>query len=167
MEKGAVVHEQRLHTTGLAVVLGLAFVMFINIGILIDSADNSPSTPVVALLVGSAVALLLGVLALLASRILVQVTAVAGGRQLEIRYGPGGHLRQVLSPDSIESVRQIKLSALQTGGWGYRGSLKFLHRAALVTRRGEALEVTLSKGRRFVVTVDNPGEFVDALQMIG
>ena len=54
---------------------------------------------------------------------------------------------------------------MQTGGWGYRGSLRLFKRAALVTRRGEALELTLTRKRRFIVTVDDPAVFVAALDL--
>jgi hypothetical protein len=51
------------------------------------------------------------------------------------------------------------------GGWGYRGSLKLFRRAALATRRGEALEIQLIGKRRFIVTVDNPEDYVAALNI--
>jgi hypothetical protein len=34
-----------------------------------------------------------------------------------------------------------------------------------VTRRGEALELTLTRKRRFIVTVDDPAVFVAALDL--
>jgi hypothetical protein len=60
--------------------------------------------------------------------------------------------------DEIASVRAIDLKPLQWGGWGYRGSLRFFGRAAWVLRAGEALEVRLTDGRVFAVTVDGAAE---------
>ena len=72
-------------------------------------------------------------------------------------------VRQVFAADQIVSANARTLSAMQMGGWGYRGSLKILHRAAVVTRRGDALELQLTGERRFVVTVDEPAAFAAAL----
>jgi Domain of unknown function (DUF1648) len=58
----------------------------------------------------------------------------------------------------IASVRAINLQPLRWGGWGYRGSLRLLGRAAWVLRAGEALEVRLTDGRVFAVTVDGAAE---------
>jgi hypothetical protein len=54
---------------------------------------------------------------------------------------------------------------MQMGGWGYRGSLKLLRQAAVVTRGGDALDVRLTGKRRFIVTVDSPEDFIHALDL--
>ncbi|MEV8250671.1 DUF1648 domain-containing protein [Microbacterium sp. NPDC076768] len=56
--------------------------------------------------------------------------------------------------DDVESVRVIEVDPFgEFGGWGLRYGLD--GRYAVVLRRGEALEVTRTAGRRFVVTVDD------------
>jgi hypothetical protein len=87
------------------------------------------------------------------------------GRALEVIYGLGGLIRQVFGPERLVSASARNYSMMQMGGWGYRGSLKLLHRAAVVTRRGDALDLRLAGNRRFIVTVDSPGDFVRALDL--
>ena len=96
-------------------------------------------------------------------RVVVRVIQMESGRALLVAYGPGGHLRQVFEPSEIESAQVRELSFTQMGGFGYRGSLRLLRRAALSTRRGDALELHLTRGRKFFVTVDDPADFVSAL----
>jgi hypothetical protein len=73
-------------------------------------------------------------------------------------------VRQAFEPAEIEGAYARNFSFAEMGGWGYRGSLRLMRRAALVTRRGNALELELSRRRRFIVTVDEPDEFVSALR---
>jgi len=93
----------------------------------------------------------------------VRVVEDSRGRSLSILYGPGGLVRQRFASGEILTATCEQLSPLKSGGWGYRGSLRFFKRAALVTRRGEALVLSLDGGRTFSVTVDGPDDFVRAL----
>jgi hypothetical protein len=93
----------------------------------------------------------------------VRVVEAPRGRALEVLYGPRGIVRQFFGPDQLVAAHTGHFSYLQMGGWGYRGSLKLIRRAALATRRGDALDVDLSGKRRFIVTVENPASFVAAL----
>ena len=102
---------------------------------------------------------------LLFTRVVVRVVQSESGRGLEILYGPGGFVRQEFEPAEIEGAYARNLSFAEMGGWGYRGSLRLMRRAALVTRRGNALELELSHRRRFIVTVDEPDDFVSALKV--
>ncbi|MGH8914669.1 MAG: hypothetical protein ACRDZM_09165, partial [Acidimicrobiia bacterium] len=52
----------------------------------------------------------------------------------------------------ISSARAIDLEPSEWGGWGWRASP---NGSAIVLRRGDALEVTFTGGRRFAVTVDD------------
>jgi hypothetical protein len=47
------------------------------------------------------------------------------------------------------------LRPVRYGGWGYRGSLRLLKKAAVVLRRGPAVIFALSGDRRYIVTVDD------------
>jgi hypothetical protein len=93
----------------------------------------------------------------------VLVTQREAGPALEVRYGPGGFIRQVFTHDRLVNAKAENMSFMEMGGWGYRGSLTILKRAALATRRGDALMVQLDKSKIFIVTVDEPQRFVDAL----
>ena len=165
MSSGPVLVEQRLRSASLAVVLGLVLAVFVNFGVIFSNTSDGNAVPTVALIVSYSVLLILFVFFLLVLRIVVRVVATPKGRTLEVLYGPGGFVRQVFGPGKLESASAENLSIMQTGGWGYRGSLKLFKRAALVTRRGEALELTLTRKRRFIVTVDDPAVFVAALDL--
>ncbi len=108
-------------------------------------------------------AVVVAVVAVLASRIVARVVQTADGRRFEVVYGPGGMIRQSFDATDIEHAQATSLSLLRTGGWGYRGSLALLRRAAVVTRSGDALRLDLSQGRRFAITVDDPTSFAEAL----
>ena len=108
-------------------------------------------------------AVVVAVVAVLASRIVARVVQTADGRRFEVVYGPGGMIRQSFDATDIEHAQATSLSLLRTGGWGYRGSLALLRRAAVVTRSGDALRLDLSRGRRFAITVDDPTAFAEAL----
>ncbi len=85
----------------------------------------------------------------------VHVTAgVRGVRAVPPTAWPGVRIPL----DRIASARAIDLRPMRWGGWGYRGSLRFLGRAAWVLRAGPALELTLVDGRVFAVTIDGAGE---------
>ena len=107
--------------------------------------------------------LVVAVVAVLASRIVARVVQTSDGRRFEVVYGPGGMIRQSFDATDIEHAQATSLSLLRTGGWGYRGSLALLRRAAVVTRSGDALRLDLSRGRRFAITVDDPTAFAEAL----
>lgn len=108
-------------------------------------------------------AVVVAVVATLASRIVARVVQTPDGRRFEIVYGPGGMIRQSFDAADIEGAKPTTLSLVRTGGWGYRGSLTVLRRAAVVTRGGDALRLDLAGGRRFAITVDDPTAFADAL----
>jgi hypothetical protein len=65
---------------------------------------------------------------------------------------------------SIEAAAAIDVRPWRWGGWGYRGSLRVFRRAAWVVRAGPGIEVTLTGGRRFAVTVDDADAGVAALR---
>jgi hypothetical protein len=121
--------------------------------------------PALALAVVVLVFVLIAVFFLISLRVDVRVVQGPRGRSLNILYGPGGLVRQRFSTDEILAATCELVSPIKSGGWGYRGSLRFSKRAALVTRSGEALALALKGGGTFQVTVDEPEAFVQALDV--
>jgi hypothetical protein len=158
-----IVIEERLASMGVALAIGGVLVAFLFISTLFFS--TSSSTPVVAVAIETVVVLAMAFVVFLFWKVIVRVVETPEGRALEILYGPGGFVRQTFGPEDLEEAYARDFSFAQMGGWGYRGSLRLLRQAALVTRRGEALELILRGKRRFIVTVNEPAEFVAALRL--
>jgi hypothetical protein len=76
-------------------------------------------------------------------------------RALTIRYGRLGWLRQRMAIERILAATAFELDPWAHGGWGYRGSLKLLGKAAVVVRAGQALRLDLRDGKRLSITVDD------------
>jgi hypothetical protein len=160
----SIVLEQRLRTANPAIVLGLITALVANVAVIFVDSANDRSIPAVALGVVIFVFVLVAFLFVISFRVEVRVVENSKGRGLTILYGPGGLIRQRFSSDEILSTSCEQLSPFKSGGWGYRGSLRFMKRAALVTRGGDALVIALSGGRTFHVTVNDPDSVVRALQ---
>jgi hypothetical protein len=97
-----------------------------------------------------------GLILLLVSAALAELSAVrvvvgAHGVRITPRFG---FPWMTIALDRIESAEAIDVRPLSWGGWGYRGSLKLMQRAALVLRAGPGLKLNLRNGSVFVVTVD-------------
>lgn len=105
----------------------------------------------------------IAVVAWLASCVVVRVVDTPEGRNLDVLYGPNGVVVQTFEAHEILGASVVQAPVWRMGGLGYRGSLTLFKRAALITRRGDALALELTRGRRFIVTVDEPQSFVDAL----
>jgi hypothetical protein len=161
MNEGSVIMEQQLRSSWISGIIGGIALLYVVLATLfLNSASSIPTVALVVVAVAFVVQLTAIVLFL---RVVVRVVQMESGRALLVAYGPGGHLRQVFEPSEIESAQVRELSFTQMGGFGYRGSLRLLRRAALSTRRGDALELHLTRGRKFFVTVDDPADFVSAL----
>lgn len=163
MIERVIVIEQRLASMGVSLAIGAILVVFLFVSTLFFT--TSSSTPIVAVAIETVVVIVMFFLVFIFWRVIVRVVETPEGRALEILYGPGGFVRQTFGPDELEEAYARDFSFAQMGGWGYRGSLRLLRQAALVTRRGEALELILRGKRRFIVTVNEPEEFVTALQL--
>jgi hypothetical protein len=163
VQERTIVVEERLRTRGLTMLLASIGVLFI--GGSIGLASGISKLPTTFYVIETVVVVILLSATLLFTRIVVRVVETPPGRALEVVYGPGGVVRQVFGPDRLVSASARNYSMMQMGGWGYRGSLKLLRQAALVTRRGDALDVRLTSKRRFIVTVDSPEDFVRALDL--
>jgi hypothetical protein len=164
MEERVSVLEQRLRGGGVASTIGAITFVFILISTIFLESGSS-SFPIWGLAIELVVLVGLVTTMLLFTRVVVHVVQSEFGRGLEILYGPGGYVRQAFEPTEIEGAYARNLSFAEMGGWGYRGSLRLMRRAALVTRRGDALELELSGRRHFIVTVDEPDDFVSALKV--
>jgi hypothetical protein len=165
MDQRVIVIEQRLRSGGLVLAIAGVMAIFFIVAIFLSGTVNKGLIPTTSLVVLVVVFVGLSAALLLFNRIIVRVVDTPKGRSLEIVYGPGGLVRQVFSSENLVSAVARNLSFMQMGGYGYRGSVKILRRAALVTRQGDALEVQLAGKRRFIVTVDQPADFVTALDL--
>lgn len=79
-------------------------------------------------------------------------------RGLRVFYGPFSWPRTTVSLGRVEEASVIDVRPREWGGWGYRGSLTLMKRAAVVQRAGPGIRLDLSGGKVFVVTVDDPAE---------
>ena len=84
----------------------------------------------------------------------IRVTADRSG--LRVGYGLFGWPRTSVPLRRIAAARAIDIHPSEWGGWGYRGSLTVMRRAAVVLRAGPGIRVDLHDGRVFAVTVDDP-----------
>jgi len=126
--------------------IGLVLVLLIGHGAVMNLLLH---TTAVAYLNGAH--LLLLVVLELFSKLRVRVDA----RGLDIRYGQLGWVRQHIALERIEAARGSRLEPMEHGGFGYRGSLRFSRRAALVVRGGGGLELDLDRGKRLAISVDD------------
>ncbi len=83
-----------------------------------------------------------------------RVTADRSG--LTVRYGFLGWPRTSVPLRRIATARAIDVRPTEWGGWGYRGNLTLMNRAAVVLRAGPGIRLDLHDGKVFVVTIDNP-----------
>jgi len=72
--------------------------------------------------------------------------------------GPFGLPYMTLPLDRIVRAEALDVHPMSWGGWGYRGSLRFMHRAAWIVRSGPGIRLDLRDDRTFVVTVDGAEE---------
>ena len=84
----------------------------------------------------------------------IKVTADRSG--LRVRYGFLGWPRTSVAIGRIAAARATDIHPAQWGGWGYRGSLALMKRAAVVLRAGPGLRLDLHDGKVFAVTIDDP-----------
>jgi hypothetical protein len=77
---------------------------------------------------------------------------------VRVRSGRLGWPAVRFSLDGVASASHIEAKPLTLGGWGYRGSVRVFGRASWILRGGEALQLDLVGGGRFVVTVDGATE---------
>ncbi|MGI9658346.1 MAG: hypothetical protein ACR2OD_05510 [Gaiellaceae bacterium] len=78
------------------------------------------------------------------------------GENLVVEYGPLRWPRQRFLLADIEEVEIADIRPREWGGWGYRGSQRFMKRTAIVLRRGPGLKLTLREGRKLAISLDEP-----------
>ncbi len=76
-------------------------------------------------------------------------------RAITVRYGHLGWLRQRIRLERISGAESLEIEAMDHGGWGYRGSVRLMGRAAIVVRSGSAIRLDLGGGKRLVISVDD------------
>jgi hypothetical protein len=89
-----------------------------------------------------------------------------GTREIGIRYGYLGWLRQRIALERVREAHAVRLEPLEHGGWGYRGSVRLFGRAAVVIRGGLGLRLELESNKHFSITVDdaqNAARLINAL----
>jgi len=76
------------------------------------------------------------------------------------------HLLRVAIPlTEVERLEYVPdLRPVRYGGWGYRGSLRILKKAAVILRRGEGVIFALTRDRRYIVTVDDAESLARTVQ---
>ena len=84
-----------------------------------------------------------------------RIRVTVDGRGLAVRYGNIGLWTRHVPLGQIAAAQAMELDALTHGGWGYRGGLLLLGKAAIVVRSGPALRLTLRGGQTLFVTVDD------------
>lgn len=77
---------------------------------------------------------------------------------LQLRYGFLGWPRTSIPIARIATAQAIDIRPAEWGGWGYRGSLTLMKRAAVVLRAGPGIRLDLHDGRVLAVTIDDPHE---------
>jgi hypothetical protein len=76
-------------------------------------------------------------------------------RAISVRYGHLGWLRQRIRLEHVFGAEALEIEAMDHGGYGYRGSVRLLGRAAIVVRSGSAVRLDLGADKRLVISVDD------------
>jgi hypothetical protein len=109
------------------------------------------------------VAVLLGVVALLAALLTLRLTTIVTSDALSVRYGFLYKARVPLSEIALaEAVEYAPVR--EYGGWGIRGSRR---RRALNARGNQGVLVTRSDGTTLLVGSQRPRELLEALAHAG
>jgi uncharacterized membrane protein len=83
----------------------------------------------------------------------IRVTVDRNG--VRIAYGLLGWPVQRIALAEIQQASMLQVKPMEWGGWGYRGSMKLMRRAAIVLRAGEGIRLELAGQRTLVITVDD------------
>jgi hypothetical protein len=86
---------------------------------------------------------------------LTEVRVRVDDRKVTIAFGPLGFPRIRVAVDRITHAATTTVRPMEHGGWGYRGSLTALGRAAVVVRGGEGLRLDLRGDKTMVITIDD------------
>lgn len=105
--------------------------------------------------VASAIALVTALTSLILADAFSSVRVTADRNGVDIRCGRLGWIRRRVALTDVDHAEVFDLVPLAHGGWGYRGSLRLMKRAAIVVRGGSALRLALRNGKQLSVTVDD------------
>ncbi len=83
--------------------------------------------------------------------------------EVVVRYGRSP-FRSRIRLDEIREVDTTDVGFLRWGGFGYRGSRRFLRRAAIVVRSGDAVRMHLADDTWLAVTIDEAEQAADAIR---
>jgi hypothetical protein len=108
------------------------------------------------------------VVAVVVSVVVVQfrrITVTVDKTHLRTAFGSPGWVRVRIPLADIERLEYVPdLRPVRYGGWGYRGSLRLLKKAAVILRRGPGVIFALRGDRRYIVTVDDAETLAQAVQ---
>lgn len=96
------------------------------------------------------------VVSAIATLALASLRVRVDGNGLRVKYGVLPWPTTNVPIERIVTASTIDVRPMQWGGWGYRGSLRLVNRAAVVHRAGPGLRLDLTGGKVLVVTVDDP-----------
>lgn len=102
---------------------------------------------------------IMAVAAVVVGALMVQfrrITITVDDTHLRTAFAWPGFVRVRIPLAEIERLEYVPdLRPVRYGGWGYRGSLRVLKKAAVVLRRGPGVIFALTGDRRYIVTVDD------------
>ena len=85
-----------------------------------------------------------------------RITITVDDTHLRTAFAWPGFIRVRIPLAEIERLEYVPdLRPVRYGGWGDRGSLRVLKKAAVVLRRGPGVIFALTGNRRYIVTVDD------------
>jgi len=113
------------------------------------------------LVVPAAVGVGVGIVGVQFRRIVVTVDET----HLVTTFAWPGWVRVRVPLADIERLEYVPdLRPVRYGGWGYRGSLRLLRKAAVILRRGPGVIFALTGDRRYIVTVDDAETLAQTVQ---
>jgi hypothetical protein len=113
------------------------------------------------LFVPAVVAIAVGIVGVQFRRITVTVSKT----HLVTTFAWPGWVRVRIPLADIERLEYVPdLRPVRYGGWGYRGSLRLLKKAAVILRRGPGVIFALTGDRRYAVTVDDAETLAETVQ---
>ena len=108
------------------------------------------------------------VVAVVVSVVVVQfrrITVTVDDTHLRTAFAWPGWVRVRIPLADIERLEYVPdLRPVRYGGWGYRGSLRLLKKAAVILRRGPGVIFALTGDRRYIVTVDDAETLAEVVQ---
>jgi hypothetical protein len=102
----------------------------------------------------------------LASLCFAPVSVRADSSGVEILFGAWRWPKVHVPAKEILGAKAVQVRPMAQGGWGYRGSLKRMGRAALVIRGGEGIQLDLTGGRRLVLALPGISSLTEVINQL-